>query len=348
MIEGENMMEVLSKIIVPFITAFITAFITLYIARRITLSDNLDSKSGWRKELFEVASKANPTMDDVYRIRAALRYYPKYREKQRLGRNDIRPYEFAFMSDLFSEMCDDKDFFKDLCKSNKCYCNNGCCCKRTKDKLLNDKGAKLIRIMARYLLKIHWESRRRLIISRADVDQMDAKLPNDEIIGLQTIKLIDEVLDNDIGGKLGVIINKMSSTKCTKVENQNELTSELLSKSESKSQSNSEKASESESLTDNKLDYRQLEEAIYNDYGKYKKETKLYDQVTKWLFPMLLWGAVALGNLVLLSKIQPKGWICLGMYIVVAILVLSFPVVWVCNYIKNCWIAHKKKKDCTK
>lgn len=63
---------------------------------------------------------------------------------------------------------------------------------------------------------------------------------------------------------------------------------------------------------------------------------------------MLLWGAVALGSLVLLSKIQPKGWICLGMYIVVAILVLSFPVVWVCNYIKNCWIAHKKKKDCTK
>lgn len=323
MIEGENMMEELNKIIGPFITAFIT----LYIARRITLSDNLDSKSGWRKELFEVASKANPTIDDVYRIRAALRYYPKYREKQRLGRNDIRPYEFAFMSDLFSEMCDDKDFFKELCKSNKCHCNNGCCCKRTKDKLLNDKGAKLIRIMARYLLKIHWESRRRLIISRAVVDQMDAKLPNDEIIGLQTIKLIDEVLDNDTG-KLGIIINKMSSTKCTKVENQNESTSE--------------------SLTDNKLDYRQLEEAIYNDYGKYKKETKLYDQVIKWLFPILLWGVVTLASLVLLSKIQLKGWICLGMYIVVAILVLSFPVVLVCNCIKNCWIAHKEKKDCTK
>ena len=325
MIAGENMMEELSKIIGPFITAFIT----LYIARRITLSDNLDSKSGWRKELFEVASKANPTMDDVYRIRAALRSSPKYREKQRLGRNDIRPYEFAFMSDLFSEMCDDKAFFKDLCKSNKCYCNNGCCCKRTKDKLLNDKGAELIRIMARYLLKIHWESRRRLIISRAIVDQMDAKLPNDEIIGLQTIKLIDEVLDNDTG-KLGVIINKMSSTKCTKVENQNESTSE--------------------SLTYNNLDYRQLEKAIYNDYGKYKKDTKLYDQVIKWLFPMLLWGAVSLGSLVLLFKfkIQPKEWICLGMYIVVAILVLSFPVVWVCNYIKNCWIEYKKKKDCTK
>ncbi|WP_457870943.1 hypothetical protein [Ligilactobacillus salivarius] len=156
---------------------------------------------------------------------------------------------------------------------------------------------------------------------------MDAKLPNDEIIGLQTIKLIDEVLDNDTG-KLGIIINKMSSTKCTKVENQNESTSE--------------------SLTDNKLDYRQLEEAIYNDYGKYKKETKLYDQVIKWLFPILLWGVVTLASLVLLSKIQLKGWICLGMYIVVAILVLSFPVVLVCNCIKNCWIAHKEKKDCTK
>lgn len=31
--------------------------------------------------------------------------------------------------------------------------------------------------------------------------------------------------------------------------------------------------------------------------GNIKKKTKLYDQVTKWLFPMLLWGAVALGSL---------------------------------------------------
>ncbi|MGZ7898804.1 hypothetical protein [Ligilactobacillus salivarius] len=181
----------------------ITVLITLYIARSIQLNDSLDSKSGWRKELFNVASKEKLTMDEVYRIRAALRYYPNYLENKN---NNIRPYEFTFMSDLFSEMCNHEDLF--INQKRRC---------EEDAQLLSRKGAELVRIMARYLLKIHWESRRRLVISGFNDDQMDVKLPNDEIIGVQTIKLIDEVVDDK--EILEDILEKMDSKNREKSRN---------------------------------------------------------------------------------------------------------------------------------
>ncbi|NQD97486.1 hypothetical protein [Staphylococcus xylosus] len=44
--------------------------------KRKELLDNLDSKSEWRKQLYDVASKTFLTTDDVYRVLASLRYFP--------------------------------------------------------------------------------------------------------------------------------------------------------------------------------------------------------------------------------------------------------------------------------
>src|SRR5699024_4530058 len=53
----------------------VAASVALLNGRR-SLQDSLDTKSGWRKEIFNVASKTHITTDYVYLLLAALRYEP--------------------------------------------------------------------------------------------------------------------------------------------------------------------------------------------------------------------------------------------------------------------------------
>ena len=62
--------------VIGAVAAVIGAIIELFVTS-MTLQDNLDSKSGWRKELFEVASKSVVNIKSVNTLRATLRYEPK-------------------------------------------------------------------------------------------------------------------------------------------------------------------------------------------------------------------------------------------------------------------------------
>lgn len=65
------------------IAAVIGAFIELFVTS-MTLKDNLDSKSEWRKALFEVASKDEVTLESINILRATLRYKPKLKSNSHL------------------------------------------------------------------------------------------------------------------------------------------------------------------------------------------------------------------------------------------------------------------------
>ena len=65
--------------IISFLTMIVTIISLIYTNKRFdkTMLDNLDSKSGWRKTLFEIAGKDRITLEDVFKIRACLRFDSK-------------------------------------------------------------------------------------------------------------------------------------------------------------------------------------------------------------------------------------------------------------------------------
>jgi len=57
------------------IAAIIAAIVSGYISRK-ELLDSLDTKSGWRRDIFLVAAKTYLSTDDIYLILAALKFKP--------------------------------------------------------------------------------------------------------------------------------------------------------------------------------------------------------------------------------------------------------------------------------
>lgn len=52
----------------------IVAVLGVFLTNNVTKMNELDSKSRWRNKLFDLASKDYMTLDDVYLLRATLRY----------------------------------------------------------------------------------------------------------------------------------------------------------------------------------------------------------------------------------------------------------------------------------
>lgn len=125
------------------IAAVVTSIFNSFNNKKI-LQDSLDSKSGWREELFKVASKTIITSDDIYLILAALRYKPH---------KDIG----------FDENEGPKNF-KEMTKYIYCYLSkiieNPELIEVSKEEGLNPLSkneADKVRLLAKYLLKHHWE-----------------------------------------------------------------------------------------------------------------------------------------------------------------------------------------------
>lgn len=73
------------------LAAAVAAFVSYFISNR-DLSDSLDTKSGWRAKLFDVASKYELTLDDAQTVRAALRIFPSSERVER--------YSFTWFSNV--------------------------------------------------------------------------------------------------------------------------------------------------------------------------------------------------------------------------------------------------------
>ena len=97
-----------------------------------TMLDNLDSKSGWRKTLYNIAGTSNITMNEVYQLRASVRF-----KKSNKTNNET---SFSGVSDKIIEFCDDL--------ANR-YKNQL--------KILTFNEQEMTRIFCRYLLANQWE-----------------------------------------------------------------------------------------------------------------------------------------------------------------------------------------------
>lgn len=148
------MNELTSGLIGILLTLIVTALIIPRTNKK-ELADSLDSKSEWRKSLFQAASKENITMDDVYLLRASLRYKPHSHSEEIEIKSDSYECELTFdnITKKMIEFCEEmekKYSSTDFIKEG--YSNNG-----ETATLLKENDRKIVRIYLRYLLKAHWE-----------------------------------------------------------------------------------------------------------------------------------------------------------------------------------------------
>ncbi|MBF0753489.1 hypothetical protein E4T89_04315 [Jeotgalicoccus nanhaiensis] len=141
--------KMINFILGPAVTAVLVSSIVTLFNNRKGLQDSLDSKSGWRKELFKVASKTFLTTDDVYLVLAALRYSPHKIWDERKNRE---PKDFDEMTSyihyklgyiLESYKCEDLNLTLDKVESHV--------------KVLGKQDSNTVRLLVKYLLKHHWE-----------------------------------------------------------------------------------------------------------------------------------------------------------------------------------------------
>ncbi|MBB2508440.1 MULTISPECIES: hypothetical protein [Staphylococcus] len=126
--------------LLSFILSIVSIIITctgLYLTNsrfNRTMLDNLDSKSGWRKTLYEIAGEHTITIKNVQQLRASLRY------KEKSYNCTLSPFDT--MNIIIIKYCN-------LLIKNKNHYND--------DTTLNFNNSESIRIFCRYLLKDHWE-----------------------------------------------------------------------------------------------------------------------------------------------------------------------------------------------
>lgn len=120
----------------PFVTLLI-GIATIYIGfstLKRTMLDNLDSKSGWRKTLFEISGKDKITLEDVFKLRACLRF-------------DKKENATNIFDKKTNEMID-------FCNDMKTKYDNKYSCE---SEILFYSDREKVRIYSRYLLANHWE-----------------------------------------------------------------------------------------------------------------------------------------------------------------------------------------------
>lgn len=222
------------KEVISILVAIMSALLTFYLANRLTLNDSMDSKSGCRKELMDIASKDEITLADIYRIRASVRYYPHLKPTQ---------LSFRWMTNLIIKLCD--EYFVEVYKYKKAGTNNGGqniiiiqsainSSRQFSRRLTNSTVAvspendEIVRIICRYLLKYHWEARQKMRIFRRGRDLMniDDDEPSEDVA--RTIQLILEQVKkmsrkNRTNSDVDKIINVLENSLCETNKHKNEL-----------------------------------------------------------------------------------------------------------------------------
>ncbi|MCJ1748916.1 hypothetical protein MT416_06305 [Mammaliicoccus sciuri] len=150
--------------------------------KRKELLDNLDSKSEWRKQLYNVASKTFIDTDDVYRVLASLRYFPHEEvDNKKSKRNSDDEYVFkqatrAIYKDLYSIINTHMEEIDKIINNEKC--------EDVKAPILSFKESEKVRVYTKYLLKHHWEYYN---------DKKDFAPEKEEIVWQDTEDLIKDI-----------------------------------------------------------------------------------------------------------------------------------------------------------
>lgn len=162
-------------IILSLVSAVIGALMTIKSQEKIAkkqLKDSLDSKSEWRKKLYDTASKADIDLNDIYRLRASLRYKPNNSAIDIKVDSCENYFTFANMTYKMIKHCD--DMVRDY--------SGG-----TNSKKLNTKDAEITRIYLRYLLKNQWE-----ILSN-EGKELEKYKANEKHIIKETLEMLDNI-----------------------------------------------------------------------------------------------------------------------------------------------------------
>lgn len=148
----------MNEILAAFIGAVVAAFITYLVSNR-DLSDSLDSKSEWRKKLFEVASTYELTLDHAQTVRATLRFLPQDKA--------VEEYSFAWFSNVMTKHLDDyilngayhreKESWE-IRKKIKGLDTQCIEIEELKENKLRDFDTRVVRLFAMFLLKYHYEN----------------------------------------------------------------------------------------------------------------------------------------------------------------------------------------------
>lgn len=149
----------MNEILAAFIGAVVAAFVTYLVSNR-DLSDSLDSKSEWRKKLFEVASTYELTLDHAQTVRATLRFLPQDKA--------VEEYSFAWFSNIMIKHLDDYILRgkyqveeKKPWEKTKRIKGLGTHCieiEELKENKLRVFDTKVVRLFAMFLLKYHYEN----------------------------------------------------------------------------------------------------------------------------------------------------------------------------------------------
>ncbi|WP_048800678.1 hypothetical protein KZA77_007850 [Streptococcus constellatus] len=141
-----------------FVAAVVAAFVTYLVSNR-DLSDSLDSKSEWRKKLFEVASTYELTLDHAQTIRATLRFLPQDKA--------VEEYSFAWFSNIMTKHLDDYILSGAYQKEKESWeirkkikgLDTQCIeIEELKENKLRAFDTKIVRLFAMFLLKYHYEN----------------------------------------------------------------------------------------------------------------------------------------------------------------------------------------------
>lgn len=111
------------------------------------LKDNLDSKSGWRRDLFKLSSKRHIFLKDIYILRSTLRFKPK----SVLMVSELSNGDYKVDLDRIKNFNGMTSFMIHFCELLvQKY-------RKKKIEKLSHIESEMVRIFARYLLKDHWE-----------------------------------------------------------------------------------------------------------------------------------------------------------------------------------------------
>lgn len=172
-------MDFLRELFPAAIVSALVAAIVALLNNRRSLQDSLDSKSGWRKELFKVASKTFLTTDDIYLILAALRYQPKVEWKKD---EEKMPKDFqemtAYMYHTLNDML--KNYLYDYTKVSTDKIEESI-------KVLNNKDTDTVRLLAKYLLKHHWED-----LGNGYFGRLEFKIMKEDEIIEEVFKIVEK------------------------------------------------------------------------------------------------------------------------------------------------------------
>lgn len=148
----------MNEILAAFIGAVVAAFVTYLVSNR-DLSDSLDSKSEWRKKLFEVASTYELTLDHAQTVRATLRFLPQDKA--------VEEYSFAWFSNVMIKHLDDYILNGAYQKEKESWeirkkirgLDTQCIeIEELKENKLRVFDTKVVRLFAMFLLKYHYEN----------------------------------------------------------------------------------------------------------------------------------------------------------------------------------------------